>query len=649
MMNSSNIRTSFLVSGIVVCCIIGLPNLYDKFLIPRYIATAVGLAILFLFALVTKKRGHLPDTPVFIPYLLTALISVFSILWATNTAEAVFSASLQVMGFLTTLTAYTLFTGKPLAFKKTLWISSAIILTAYLLFAFVQLFHIENLSFGQLYQVTGICGHKNLLSIMLFMLSAFLLTAIPYTKSRLLKVIPITLFVISITLVSLLKSRAVAISALLATLLFVTMAILHRKRPRFSKGAKTATLVTTLVLTIAFFTTGLRWFATRGVPHTAEKSEVEYNPLSTSSLSERCLLWEKTYQISNKRPFFGYGAGNWQIHFPDAGLEGLYRADVWNVNFTKPHNEYLGMMAECGYVGLFAFLCFLCPLLALSFFAVCETNDKKEFLFGAIILSVFMACCVNALFDFPNSRIEHLVWSSILVAILFHIISQNKPKPIGKAWNYLFLLLAALMVVIGGFRLNGERNSFALQQAMRQNDWNAMERYSRQALSPFYTIDPEGVPLRWFQGKAEKRMGNPKAIEQFRIAWHDAPYFKENLNDLGLAEYYEAHDPAAAEHDLNEAIRISPNYLQPFFNLAKLYLHQNKPAKARAVVDRIYMDEHKRDVLIHDIPFFEPQDIEATRQKIETDYETTMELRRMINKKRTAVSHDKAVPGNTNK
>ena len=385
-----------------------------------------------------------------------------------------------------------------------------------------------------------------------------------------------------------------------------------------------------IILVYAFLTVGLRWFADRSIPHTSEKSEIEHHILSTSSLAERCLLWDKTYHIADKHPLTGCGIGNWQIHFPDAGLEGLYRADVWNVNFTKTHNEYLGVLSETGYLGLLLYIIFLVSMTVSVFFALVKTRNRKEFLFGAIVLSIFVGGCVNALFDFPNSRIEHVIWMGILMANLLHIIRQDQQKALGKSWNMVFLSVALMLLAIGGFRLKGDRNTFRIQQALKASDWEGVERYGHQALSVFYTIDPVGLPVQWYLGKAEKQLGNPQASNSFRKAFHFAPYCKENLNDLGLAEYHTAHDLEKAEFCLKEAIRISPNYLYPYLNLAYIYLSENEPQKAKAVADGIYFDEHKREVMKTDAIFFEPFNTEAVLKKLDKDYEAVLALRRTI-------------------
>ena len=612
---------------LLIGMIIGLPGLYDSFLIARFITIAIGLAIVFLFALIRKKRWLVPKTPVFVVYLGFILLCGCSISWATNTAEAVFAFACLLLTPLVIILFYSLLSTHKQLTKKALWIGAAVVLSVYLLFAIVQLFHVENLSFEQLYRVTGINGHKNLLAAMLFLLSTFLFTAFSVFESKLLKVLSVSLFAIALTVIILLKSRAVLLSLFVTACCFGLMVLMQKKKQEFSKRAKTITLVTSVVVVYVFLTLGLRWFADRSVPHSSAKSEIETKMTSTSSLVERCLLWDKTYVIADQHPLAGCGVGNWQIHFPNASLEGLYRADVWNVYFTKPHNEYLGVLAETGYPGLLLYVLFLVSLMVCAFFVLCKTKD----LYGTLVLSVVVGCCVNALFDFPNSRIEHIVWMGILTAVLFQVITRDKHKTLGTGWNVAFLLLAMLLVTLGVFRYQGEHNTFEMQKAMKSNDWKAVERYCHQAQSVFYTINPVGVPLYWYQGKAEKILKNPQAIQSFRKAYRFAPYCKENLNDLGLVEYHSAHDLGKAEFYLTEAIRISPNYLYPYLNLAYIYLTENEPQKAQSVADRIYFDEHKREVLKADAVFFEPFNTEVARQKIDADYEATLLLRKAIN------------------
>ena len=183
-MSSHTTRNAGITLGLVVSCLIGLPQLYDRFMIARFVAAATGLAIVFLFALLCKKRWRVPFTPVLLPWLFFLLLSGCSLLWANNTAEALFAFGTQMLGALTVIVAYTLLSAHKLSTQRALWIGAAVILTVYLGFALIQLAHIEGLSFEQLYRVGGINGHKNLLAAMLFVLSAFLLTGFSLFESK---------------------------------------------------------------------------------------------------------------------------------------------------------------------------------------------------------------------------------------------------------------------------------------------------------------------------------------------------------------------------------------------------------------------------------------------------------------------------------
>ncbi len=105
-MKSGSTRTLLIALGVAICCLVGLPNLYDKFLVARFIAAAIGLAILFLFALVGKKCWRVPHTPVFYVYLVFILFCGCSMLWATNTAEAIYAFANQLLTLLIIIVFY---------------------------------------------------------------------------------------------------------------------------------------------------------------------------------------------------------------------------------------------------------------------------------------------------------------------------------------------------------------------------------------------------------------------------------------------------------------------------------------------------------------------------------------------------------------
>lgn len=616
----------------VVCFLVGSNAVADRFHLARYIATSLCLSAVFLYDAFTVKKRVVPDTRLLYVALAFVALSGLSMLWAADFGEAVFAFSKYLVTFLVALVFYSLLQEDKIATMKMIGVSSSVILAVYLLVAFVQVLGIKDNSFDELYNVSGISGHKNMLSLMLFVLSSYSLASSAEQKNKTVRILAVILCVVALSTIVLLKSRAVMLSVIVSAVFFVIMLLARKMKVVLSAKISLLLITVSVAALLLFFMVGLRRFSEKSVPLTSQKSEIENNYFSTSSLSERCLLWEKTYRMIDDKPIMGCGIGNWQIEFPNSGLAGLYRTDVWNVNFTRPHNEFLGIWSECGYVVFVIYLVFICSMAILSFSSICKAKDRRDFVFGAATLSVFVGYCVNSLFDFPSSRTEGIIWLGVMFAILFHYISGENGgvKQISKLWNYLFLSLSVFFVVIGFVRFKSERNVLEMQKAKSRGNWRKVEQLASESISAFFTIDPSGMPMHWHLGKAQNSMGNKKAVENLREAYRHSPYCKENLNDLGLTEYFVNHDVEKAEFYLKEAIRISPNYLYPSFNLASIYMNENRLSEAKEVIDRIYMDENKRDALIGDIRFYDPNNVESRRKDIEEQYEVAVQIRSEI-------------------
>lgn len=612
-----------------VCFLVGSDSVDDRFHLARYVAITLCLSAVFVYNIFTAKKRVIPNIRLFYIAQTFIVLSGISMFWATDFGEAIFAFSKYLVTFLVALVFYGLLQEDSFATRKMIGVSSCAVLVAYLIAAYVQ---IIGKGIGHLYGISGISGHKNMLSLMLFVLSAYSLAPLAEQKNKTVRILTVVLCAVALITIVLLRSRAVMLGVIVAAVLFGLMLFARKRNFGFPAKTRPMLILVSVAALLLFFTVGLRMFSEKSVPLTSQKSEFENNLLSSSSLSERCLLWEKTYQIIDDKPIFGCGIGNWQIEFPNMGLAGLYRADIWNVNFTRPHNEFLGIWSECGYVVFIIYLVFICSLVILSFSSICKAKDMSGFVFGAVTLSVFAGYCINSLFDFPSSRTEGAVWLGVMSAILYHYISSENgnTKQIGKSWNFLFLTLSVFFVAIGLVRLKGERNLVEIQKAKDRGNWRKVEQLASESISVFYTIDPTGMPMHWHLGKAQNCLGDKNAVVNLRKAFKHSPYCKENLNDLGLTEYFVNQDVEKAEFYLKEGIRISPNYLYSSFNLASIYMNEKRYSEAKEVIDQIYMDENKRDVLIGDIEFFDPNNVELRRKDIEEQYEVAVQMRSEI-------------------
>ena len=505
-------------------------------------------------------------------------------------------------------------------------VASGIVLGVYIIVGVWQYLQITDTSFTKLYDVSGINGHKNLLSAMMFMLSSFLLTSIPFLKKRITKAIPIAIYSFSLIFVVLLKSRATIIGFVASMMFFIILLITRKKKCSINNKGKLIISTIAVIITCLFFTVVLRKASSSIIEKNAQGTHTEYNILSASSMYERLELWSNTYKLSDKKPLLGCGLGNWKVDIQSVGTLNLYRCDVWNINFVRPHNEFLELLSECGYLIFLVYLAFLCSLVVFSFFAICKLENKKDFMVGAISLSIFFAANIISIFDFPNERIEFIIWINIIIGILYVILAKDKSFCLHYRFNYVFLFISVFIGIIGYYRYRGEYYTYDMQQAIKQSDFSSIIKYSQQSISPLYNIDPIGYPIHWYQGHALMMKGDKRAKYSLKKAYKNAPYCKQNLNDLGFVTYYEDRDLEKAEYYLRESLRISPNFMYSGFNLVGIFMNEKEYDKARMVLDVMSMDEEKRDMLLRDVYFYATDNLEYETGRIMYEYDTRMKL-----------------------
>lgn len=619
------------VAFVFLSCVICWPKLYDNSHIIRFVALSVCLSLFFIYIMIKGNKLLIPGKFVNGLYVSLILLFFLSIAWSVNFGEAVFAASMRVLAVIATLVSFNYISSEKGRSVWTLWFCCLLIATVYMLVALAQLVKVGDFSYAQLYNVSGINGHKNLFSSITLLLAGFMLAASFMIDRKHVRTVSIIYFVVAVALVFVLKSRAAMIGLVVAVAVFLLVSLAYKKKINCPPKVQNVMFLLLVLVVYLFFTFALRVATKYSIPTSSEMSRVEHDYLRTSSLSERFLLWEKSYHLIDKHPVTGCGIGNWKIVFPDAGLRGLYRADIKNVTFLHPHNEFVEVLAEGGYPTFLLFVTLICYVAVRSFFAIVKLKDDKEFVFASVVLSIFVGYYANSIFDFPSFRVEHMVWKGVVVAFLLYYISQDDGQhSLRLGVNSSLLCLTAAMAILGLVRLNGERNTYYMQACLKSNDWRGVEKYGGKAVSSCYSIDPLGIPIDWYVGKAQGMMGNPVSLKSFRKAFDEAPFCKENLNDLGLGEYFIKNNVEKAFFYLKEAVRISPNFLNPYFNLAMICIKENRISEAKEIMEAIDMNEYKKEVLAKDPIFFEHSNVEDTKHKIDVEYEKVLMIRHII-------------------
>ncbi len=87
---------------------------------------------------------------------------------------------------------------------------------------------------------------------------------------------------------------------------------------------------------------------------------VQKRMMDPANLQIRQIFWDHSFQMHAEHPFTGVGPGQWRIYFPKYGLEGMNPSVAEGITSeVRPHNDFIWVLSELGYVGLALFLGFI--------------------------------------------------------------------------------------------------------------------------------------------------------------------------------------------------------------------------------------------------------------------------------------------------
>ncbi|MFT5266522.1 MAG: O-antigen ligase [Polaribacter sp.] len=514
--------------------------------------------------------------------------STFSVAWATNFSEAIFESQKGILGF----AAFYIcrwFQLNDENFISRLLKSIVVVSGVVFLLVCWQMVQVDAGLENVHYEIRGISGHKNLFSTVLFLLAGFL--SIAYFKlEKNWRKAAVSFLIVILLLIIYLKTRSVYLA-----LVVIAGVFLFRKL-RQQLGTKLAATLSKGI--VALFLLGLLGFL-----YTWQTNQL-IPLLQTSSIDqlwqsdtgyERLMLWEKTASVIRQSPFFGVGAGNWQIEYPNYNVHGLYSVELDSTTFQRPHNDWLWVWAETGIIGLLCYLGFFLAIVQAGLH-----NLKKEILptyrLALITRLAFIAgFMIIACFSFPKERIEILLLFYTLMGLFYPIESKQNIKSLywAKLVLVLIILSTALNLYIGKKRMNGEKAMKEVLVLKQQKNWPRLIEASDQAFSKWYTVDPTTIPIHWYRGTAHFILGEQKAaLQDFLKAEEYTPFNQHIQNDLGTC-YETMGRKEKARGYYKEAIRISPLFDDPRLNLSISYYNNGEYQKALDWVNSIQNHELK--------------------------------------------------------
>lgn len=592
--------TRLFLTGVFISSLILSPFSLDFTLIPRFISLAVFLSVCLYLAFRNESVPEFKPDVIIVTYTAYILFCSFSLFWSQNKSESFLEIFKLHLAFLVFLFTFLLLKKQENYFMEKLIQLAVIIFFIVFFVGCYQFSGLNVLTVDSLYNLTGLNGHKNLYASFLFLNLYFLFRgATRFTGIW--KIVSRIAILLNITALIVLKTKAVWLGMAVAIFMYVAFYI-YQKKGRILKLNFFVPVTVLLIGANIIFLFCLPPVIDKGINRAIQKTAAAGSKKNLLTVEqERLVLWSKTYQVIHKHPIAGVGMGNWQVYFPDATLTGLYRAEDLNYTFQRPHNDFLWLLCETGIIGLDLFLLLVISLLVLLARALNYTKDNKQARTDLLLSIAFITGYFTiSFFDFPKERIEHILWSGILLGIAYYQVKQHVTIPslkgfvINRSMYRLSFVLLFLIVISGLLRYKGEYFTRRLYYYKNNNHPAEIVIAGKAAWSSFYTLDPTSVPVNWYIANAYASMGDyPDAQDYFLRAYKDNPYNRNVLNDLASAYVFSKNNELAKKY-YEEASRISPRFDDPKLNLAAVYIKEKNFVMAAACVDSMFHDSERR-------------------------------------------------------
>ena len=315
----------------------------------------------------------------------------------------------------------------------------------------------------------------------------------------------------------------------------------------------------------------------------------------------RLAVWKTTLRMIVDHFPFGVGAGNFPVRLYDYRGGGELDFLNGNLEWMEPHNDYLWVLSEKGFLGGLSFL-------AIFFFAArccCRVLqrciDPIHGWTAVLCFSSVLAYMVNSFFDFPLCRVNHQVCLSLFLAalvVLDRITLQRatplwQEKPVYLKSCYLQFVGAGLVIFIASglaysiAAYTQERYVAMARKALEQENWDALAANSRLAATRWRTLDCYAVPICFLEGMAYMRKGeNDAAIACFEKARLQIPNRFYIINNLGVL-YLQRRDYERAIRFLGYAVEHFPHRFESLNNLASCYNQLGAYKKALSLLKKI--------------------------------------------------------------
>lgn len=435
--------------------------------------------------------------------------------------------------------------------------------------------------------VEAFFGNPNLYSFCLLLLIPFSVLFYFQEKSKkwrylsVINLITLTLF--------LLYTFTVSAIIILFIGVFVSLLLYNYKFGIFSSRlTKLIYLVSLLGIVILYFTSPIK----SGIEkiYQFETQEAIRQENIQTNVFERTLILKNTLEMIKDNPIFGVGLGDWRIEFQKYGVGGYSEINYGSQKYQRPHNDYLFILSESGFLALLPYL--LVMILSLFFsWDIFVSSRNEESLSGLILFIGVLIYALISLFSYPKERVFITVLFIIYVSI---ITSISKSAGVNKKNGNKILSVFLLFGICGLFFVSSlwvsaryvkERHMFNAFHARLKSNWKSLGIETTRAMGKnILSMDPLGMPLNWYKATSLFHSGQiDKSLDFYKKAELENPYHINILSDIGSV-YATKEDFVKAEEYYKKSLEITPLFGIARFNLAVIYYNSGEIDKAFNII-----------------------------------------------------------------
>lgn len=446
-----------------------------------------------------------------------------------------------------------------------------------------------------IYAVDGIMSHKNEYSNALMLMLPFLLYAM-YRFKGAARLLGILVTGLQLTMIILLKTRAVWLGVLALTLVAGLAIVLDYKKMGVSRVWRNligGTMLGMLLTLVVIY----------NLPKSADDFSIVGRIQSITDTQSwhninRLKIWKATSEMIQDHPWLGVGPGNWNMEYYKY-VYGVFTG-INQTNWGRPHNDFLWVFAEKGIFGILLFLSFFGYLFYLGIQVLRKSADQNSRILSVLLMGGVVSYLCISFFSFPLERINHQLYLALisagLIALNHSLTDHSASKSVSSFIPLPFMLLLGFGVHYGLTAVDMEVHLKAARIARERKRYDIMLHEASEARNPYRLLDNNSSPPQEFMASAYFYQGKyTESLEQIN---EGLEIFPDHIVMLGRKGEILVSQKKYKEAQIvfEQGLKLVPNSRELLYNRGVCFYYQGMYKEALASMTAIKKKRRGKEI-----------------------------------------------------